>query len=154
MDIRQEMLASIEEYLAKKAKKKENEAELRRRGEIVGKESRVQIRNLSFQGSSSKTPMFRTPLDILLQFMSMTTLQQRGRWMDFLHPALSAPWIAIGRSNTRTMFEYMARWWYDANISFNVAHSPYYQPMLDSIVACGKGFKGTSFHDLGGIFTA
>jgi hypothetical protein len=44
----------------------------------------------------------------------------------------------------------MARWWYDADIPFNASRSPYYQPMLDAIVACGKGFKGPSFHDLRG----
>jgi hypothetical protein len=32
-----------------------------------------------------------------------------------------------------------------------LAHSPYYQPMLDSIVVVGKGFKGPSMHDLEGI---
>ncbi|KAH9308769.1 hypothetical protein KI387_036680, partial [Taxus chinensis] len=39
---------------------------------------------------------------------------------------------------------------YDANIPFNVARSPYYQLMFDSIVAAGKGFKGPSMHDLRG----
>ncbi|KAH9329477.1 hypothetical protein KI387_001585, partial [Taxus chinensis] len=47
-------------------------------------------------------------------------------------------------------FEYIARWWYDADIPFNAARSPYYQPMFDSIVVTGKGFKGPSMHDLRG----
>ncbi|GJM91421.1 hypothetical protein PR202_ga07787 [Eleusine coracana subsp. coracana] len=34
----------------------------------------------------------------------------------------------------------MARWWYDANIPFNAANSPYYQPMIDAIAAIGPGF--------------
>jgi hypothetical protein len=47
-------------------------------------------------------------------------------------------------------FEYIARWWYDADIPFNAAHSPYYQPMWDFVIAVGKGFKGPSTHDLRG----
>ena len=47
-------------------------------------------------------------------------------------------------------YEYIARWWYDADIPFNAARSPYYQPMWDAIVACGRGFKGPSMHDLRG----
>ncbi|KAH9309600.1 hypothetical protein KI387_037511 [Taxus chinensis] len=47
-------------------------------------------------------------------------------------------------------FECIARWWYDADIPFNAARSPYYQLMFDSIVVVGKGFKGPSMHDLRG----
>jgi hypothetical protein len=48
------------------------------------------------------------------------------------------------------VYEYIARWWYHADIPFNAARSPYYQPMWDSIIACGRGFKGPSMHDLRG----
>ncbi|GJN12015.1 hypothetical protein PR202_ga30258 [Eleusine coracana subsp. coracana] len=44
----------------------------------------------------------------------------------------------------------MARWWYDANIPFNAANSPYYQPMIDAIAAIGPGFVGPSYHDYRG----
>jgi hypothetical protein len=47
-------------------------------------------------------------------------------------------------------YEYIARWWYHVDIPFNVARSPYYQPMWDAIIACGRGFKGPSMHDLRG----
>jgi hypothetical protein len=47
-------------------------------------------------------------------------------------------------------YEYIARWWYHVDIPFNVACSPYYQPMWDAIIACGRGFKGPSMHDLRG----
>ena len=47
-------------------------------------------------------------------------------------------------------YEYIARWWYDSHIPFNVARSLYYQPMWDSIFVVGKGFKGPSMHDLRG----
>ncbi|KAK3041524.1 hypothetical protein RJ639_002210, partial [Escallonia herrerae] len=44
----------------------------------------------------------------------------------------------------------VARWWYDANVPFNGAHSKYYQPMFDAALAVGPGFKAPSFHDLRG----
>jgi hypothetical protein len=47
-------------------------------------------------------------------------------------------------------YEYIARWWYHADIPFNVSHSPYYQPMWDAIIACDRGFKGPSMDDLRG----
>eukprot|EP00253_Pinus_taeda_P028843 PITA_28843 len=50
-----------------------------------------------------------------------------------------------------TACEYIARWWYDADIPFNVAHSPYYEPMFDAIHAAGKGFKGPTMHELRGF---
>ncbi|KAL6655298.1 hypothetical protein ACP70R_006124 [Stipagrostis hirtigluma subsp. patula] len=42
----------------------------------------------------------------------------------------------------------MARWWYDADVPFSAAKSPFYQPMLQAIAAAGLGFKGPSYHDL------
>ena len=44
----------------------------------------------------------------------------------------------------------MARWWYDANVSFNAANSVYYQPMIDAITGIGPSFKGPSPHDFRG----
>ncbi|XP_062194568.1 uncharacterized protein LOC133897764 isoform X2 [Phragmites australis] len=44
----------------------------------------------------------------------------------------------------------MARWWYDANVPFGAAKSPFYQPMLEAIASAGLGFKGPSYHDLRG----
>ncbi|KAK3027989.1 hypothetical protein RJ639_039342 [Escallonia herrerae] len=44
----------------------------------------------------------------------------------------------------------VARWWYDANVPFNGAHSKYYQPMFDAALAVGPGFKAPSFHNLRG----
>ncbi|KAF0923241.1 hypothetical protein E2562_003450 [Oryza meyeriana var. granulata] len=44
----------------------------------------------------------------------------------------------------------IARWWYDANIPFSAAKSPFYQPMLDAIASAGVGFKGPLYHDLRG----
>ncbi|KAL6846826.1 hypothetical protein ACP4OV_024274 [Aristida adscensionis] len=42
----------------------------------------------------------------------------------------------------------MARWWYDADVPFSAAKSPFFQPMLQAIASAGLGFKGTSYHDL------
>ncbi|KAK3020165.1 hypothetical protein RJ639_003063 [Escallonia herrerae] len=36
------------------------------------------------------------------------------------------------------------------NVPFNAAHSKYYQPMFDTVLAVGSGFKAPSFHDLRG----
>ncbi|GJM98369.1 hypothetical protein PR202_ga15376 [Eleusine coracana subsp. coracana] len=42
----------------------------------------------------------------------------------------------------------IARWWYDADVPFSAAKSPFYQPMLEAIASAGLGFKGPSYHDL------
>ncbi|KAI8008728.1 hypothetical protein LOK49_LG07G00872 [Camellia lanceoleosa] len=42
----------------------------------------------------------------------------------------------------------VARWWYDANVSFNGSLSKYYQPMINVVLAVGPGFKRPSYHDL------
>ena len=44
----------------------------------------------------------------------------------------------------------VARWWYDANVSFNAANSVYYQPMIDAIAGIGPGLKGPFPHDFRG----
>ncbi|CAM0952134.1 unnamed protein product [Alopecurus aequalis] len=44
----------------------------------------------------------------------------------------------------------MARWWYDVNIPFSAAKSPFYQPMVHAIASAGLSFKGPSYHDLRG----
>ena len=46
--------------------------------------------------------------------------------------------------------DYIARWWYDADIPFNASRSPYYEPMFDAIHVVGKGFKGPTMHELRG----
>jgi hypothetical protein len=63
------------------------------------------------------------------------------------HPTLDDHWKKQYRE---IVYEYIARWWYHVDIPFNVARSPYYQPMWDAIIACGRGFKGPSMHDLRG----
>ena len=50
-----------------------------------------------------------------------------------------------------TACDYIARWWYDADIPFNAARSPYYEPMFEAIHAAGKGFKGPTMQELRGI---
>ena len=44
----------------------------------------------------------------------------------------------------------VARWWYDANLSFNVAQSKFYQPTIDAMTVIGPGFKGPSLYELRG----
>ena len=66
-----------------------------------------------------------------------------------IQPTIDAHWK---KQYKVTAHEYIARWWHDAYILFNSACSPYFQPMWDSVVAVGKGFKGPSMHDLRGSF--
>ncbi|KAF7138071.1 hypothetical protein RHSIM_Rhsim07G0069100 [Rhododendron simsii] len=42
----------------------------------------------------------------------------------------------------------VAQWWYDTNIPFNATLSPYYQLVIDAMLAIGPGFKGTSYHGM------
>ena len=63
------------------------------------------------------------------------------------HPTIDAKWKKMEKEAT---WECIARWWYDAEISFNATSSSYYQPMIDAIDSCGMGFKGPSFHDIKG----
>ena len=44
----------------------------------------------------------------------------------------------------------VARWWYRSNVPFYASRSPYYQLMIDFIVAIGPGFKEPSFCELRG----
>ena len=64
-----------------------------------------------------------------------------------IQPTIDAHWK---KKYKVTAHEYIARWWYDADIPFNAAHSPYFQPMWDYVVVAGKGFKGLGMHDLRG----
>ena len=64
-----------------------------------------------------------------------------------VYPTLDDHWK---KQYKEIAYEYITRWWYDVDIPFNVARSPYYQTMWDAIIACGKSFKGLSMHDLRG----
>ena len=43
-----------------------------------------------------------------------------------------------------------SKWWFDSNISFNVANFVYYQPAIDTIASIGLGFKGPTYQELRG----
>ncbi len=62
-------------------------------------------------------------------------------------PTIDAKWKKTERN---AAWECIARWWYDADIPFNVAKSVYYQPMLDAVASCGPGFKGPGYEDIWG----
>ena len=42
------------------------------------------------------------------------------------------------------------RFWYHDNLSFNLARSPFYQPMIDAVAGAGPGYKGPSYSALRG----
>ena len=64
-----------------------------------------------------------------------------------VQPTLDENWK---KKYKEVAYEYIARWWYDADLPFNVARSSYYQLMWDVVIAVGKGFKGPSMYDLRG----
>ena len=56
-----------------------------------------------------------------------------------MQPTLDDHWKKELRE---TACDYIARWWYHADIPFNASRSPYYEPMFDAIFVARKGFKG------------
>ena len=79
--------------------------------------------------------------------MSPTTISASQSQPTQTQPILDAHWK---KQYNDVSFEYIARWWFDADIPFNAARSLYYQPMWDAVAVIGKGFKGLALHDLRG----
>ena len=44
----------------------------------------------------------------------------------------------------------LRRFWYHDNLSFNLARSPFYQPMIDAVAGSDPGYKGPSYSALRG----
>jgi hypothetical protein len=70
-----------------------------------------------------------------------------GSQSSQIQPNLDSHWK---KQYKESAFEYIAKWWYDADMPFHVARSLYYQPMWDYVIVEGKGFKGPSMFDLRG----
>eukprot|EP00253_Pinus_taeda_P032274 PITA_32274 len=62
-------------------------------------------------------------------------------------PTLDQHWK---KQYNETCYQYIPRWWYEVDIPFNAACSPYYQAMWDFVIAVEKGFKGLTMHELRG----
>jgi len=48
----------------------------------------------------------------------------------------------------------LAKWMFDACVSFNAINSAYYQHAIDVETAMGPGYKGSNLHDIRGYYLA
>eukprot|EP00253_Pinus_taeda_P032515 PITA_32515 len=172
-EVRQAMLANIEKFKQDKARQKEIQAEIGRKREI----QRMMASNphYDFEDSCS-IPQAQTNASNPFRYVPPSQDKGKGRMRkgdcdvtikSFFTPA-SSPSDAHGPEIVRpqmqptlddhwkkelreTACDYIARWWYDADIPFNAACSPYYEPMFEAIHAAGKGFKGPTMHELRGV---
>eukprot|EP00253_Pinus_taeda_P028361 PITA_28361 len=138
-EIRKNLLANIEKFKEDKARQKDIQAKIGRKREI--QKMMAANPHYDFEGSSS-IPQTNASNPFRYVPPSFGSVQDKER------PTLDDHWKKELRE---TACEYIARWWYDADIPFNVARSPYYEPMFDAIHAAGKGFKGPTMHELRGF---
>jgi len=166
-EIRQNLLASFEKFKEDKARQKEIQDEIGRKREI--QKMMATNPHYDFEGSSS-IPQTEAPNPFRYVPPSFASVQDKGKGRMNLkkgdvsiksYYSPSSPSDAHGPEVSKgqiqatlddrwkkelreTACDYIARWWYDADIPFNAARSPYYEPMFDAIHAAGKGFKGPS----------
>lgn len=170
-EVRQAMFASIEKFKQDKARQKEIQAEIGRKREI----QRMMASNPHYDFEDSCS-IPQTNASNPFRYVPPSQDKGKGRMRkgdhdvtikSFFTPA-SSPSDAHGPEIVRpqmqptlddhwkkelreTACDYIARWWYDADIPFNAARSPYYEPMFEAIHAAGKGFKGPTMHELRGV---
>jgi hypothetical protein len=160
--IRMEMLDRFEKFEEEKARQKAINAEIGRKRQLAA--AMRASGSVEFEGSSSipstnvMDPFHYVPpppeLDRqpkkkknIKSYFPPSPNSVSGSQPTQIQPTLDSHWK---KQYKESAFEYIARWWYDADIPFNVARSPYYQPMWDFVIAAGKGFKGPSMYDLRG----
>lgn len=170
-EIRKNFLASFEKFKEDKARKKDIQAEIGRKRKI--QKMMVTNPHYDFEGSSS-IPQTDTSNPFRYVPPSFGYVQDKGNGRmtkgdvtiksyftpsfpsDAHGPEVSKSQMQPTLDDYRkkelreTACEYIAKWWYDADIPFNAARSPYYEPMFDSIHVAGKGFKGPTMHELRG----
>lgn len=164
-----ELLEKFEKFEEDKARKKAIEVEIGRKR--ILKQMMADNPNFDYDGSS-----FILCIDASNPFRfvppSLESIQEKGKGIkkggikSYFSPS-SPSNIAHGPRAHRSQIQptlddhwkkelreivcdYIAIWWYDVDIPFNVAYSLYYEPMLDAIIVVGKGFKGPSMHELRG----
>jgi hypothetical protein len=157
--IRLELQNQFEKFEEDKARQKEINVEIGRKRQLATMRANPSV---EFEGSSSipstnvRDPFRYVPPPHEIQPKKKKNIQSyftpsptsaSASQPSQTQPTLDNHWK---KQYKEVAFEYIARWWYDADIPFNVAHSPYYQPMWDSIIVVRKGFKGPSMHDLRG----
>jgi hypothetical protein len=165
-ELKAEMMGLLEGYQADKAKNRKVQKEVgRNSGGIRTRfDSDPQDRMPSFEESSAFPIPGRDPYTNPREEVEHVggsgagasgSKRPRGNLDSFFlprttpgsQPTIDAKWKKIERE---AAWECIARWWYDADIPFNVARSVYYQLMLDVVASCGSGFKGPGYEDIRG----
>jgi len=167
--IRAEYLAKLEKFEETKAREKAIQDEISRKREIVEmmRESGYENEEYDIQDSSS-IPSTNNPFQYVPPVGKRSNPTKRPNLMSYFssnanptttasasmsqptpsrQPTLDQHWK---KQCKEASHQYIARWWYDSDIPFNAANSPYYQAMWDSVFVAGKGFKGPTAHDLRG----
>jgi hypothetical protein len=163
-ELKDEMQGLLDAFQSDKAKNKNVQKEVGRSSSGTRFDSDLQDRMPSFEESSVFPIPGRDPYTNPREEVehvggsgvgASTSKRSRGNLESFLvprttpgaQPTIDAKWKKIERE---VAWECIARWWYDANIPFNVARSAYYQPMLDVVASCGSDFKGPGYEDIRG----
>jgi hypothetical protein len=152
--IRMEMLERFEKFEEEKARKKAMNVEIGRKRQLVvamRASGSVEFEGSSFMPSTNVMDPFRyvpppheAELDRkpkkknIKSYFPPSPNFVSGSQPTQIQPTLDSHWKKQYKAST---FEYIARWWYDANIPFNVARSPYYQPMWNFVIVVGKALK-------------
>jgi hypothetical protein len=148
-----DMLNQFEKFEEEKARQKEINDEIGRKRQLAA--AMRASASVEFEGSSSIPSTnvmdpFRyvpPPPELDRQPKKKKNIQSyfppspnsvSGSQPSQVQPTLDSHWK---KQYKEFAFEYIARWWYDADIPFNAACSPYYQPMWDSIIVCRKGLQ-------------
>ena len=171
-EIRKNLLANFEKFKEDKARQKDTQAEIGRKREI--QKMMAANPHYDFEGSSS-IPQTDTSNPFRYVPPSFGSVQDKGKGRmkkgdvtikSYFTPSSPSdahgPEVSKGLSQPtlddhwkkelrETACDYIARWWYDADIPFNAARSPYYEPMFEAIHAAGKGFKGPTMQELRGV---
>eukprot|EP00253_Pinus_taeda_P023608 PITA_23608 len=172
-DIRKELLEKFEKFEEEKARQKEIEVEIGRKRSI--KHIVPANPNLDYDGSSSipstyaSNPFRYVPPSLeSIREKGKGKIEKKGDIKGYFTITPSSPFdSAHGPQANRGQMQptlddhwkkelreiacdYIARWWYDADIPFNTSCSPHYEPMFDAIFAVGKGFTVPTMHDLWG----
>jgi hypothetical protein len=156
-----EMLYRFEKFEEEKAKQKAINAEIGRKRQLTA--TMRASGSFEFEGSSSmpstnvmKPFHYVPPPELDRQPKKKKNIKSyfppspnsvSGSQTTQIQPTLDSHWKNQYKASA---FEYIARWWYDADIPFNAACLPYYQPMWDFVIATRKGFKGPNMYDLMG----
>jgi len=166
-EIKKELLASFEKFKEDKARQKELDVETGRKRNI--QKMMATNPHFDFEGSSSipctdasnpfryvppsfesiqeqeKGRMKKGDMNIKSYFTPSFTSNAHGPQASRspMQPTLDDHWKKELRE---TACDYIARWWYDADIPFNASRSPYYEPILMPYMLLEKASKARPYY--------